>query len=192
MSAPISARGTRDTQGNAEPRHTTADIVYDAFFAGALGGSAVALFFLLVDVARGQALLTPTVIGAALFSGTAPEAVTRPDLAVVAFYSGVHFAVFGLLGAVVSVLVHEAELHAKHPAILMFAIFAAFEVSFFGAATVLVPGVVAWLGYGQVAVANLLAAAAMGAFLVSSHRPDLWVEWRHRARLLAVGPGESD
>ena len=172
--------------------HSTADFLYDAFYAGALGGSVVALFFLVVDVARGAPLLTPTVIGAALFSGTAPAEVTRPELGVVAAYTLVHFAVFGGLGALISVLVHEAELHSNHPAVLLFAIFGAFEVSFFGAATVLLPGVVAWLGYGQIALANLFAAAAIGGFLVWSHRPDLWVSWRNRAKLLAVGPDPGD
>ncbi len=172
--------------------HSAADFLYDAFYSAALGGSAVALFFLAVDVARGDALLTPTVIGAVLFQGASPGEVARVDLAIVAFYSLVHFAIFGLLGAAISVLVHEVELHSKHPAILLFVVFAVFEVGFFGAASVLLPGVIAWLGYGQVAAANLLAAATIGAFLISSHRPDLWLRFRNSARLIAIGPTDRD
>ena len=172
--------------------HTTADFIYDAFFTAGLGGSIVAVFFLLIDVARGLPLLTPTVIGAALFQGTDPSEVADVDLGLVALYSLVHFAVFGMLGAAISVLVHEVELHSKHPAVLLGSIFAIFEIGVFGASTVLMPGVMAWLGYGAVAAANLLAAAAIGAFLVSSHRPDLWHQWKNSARLLAVGPESSD
>lgn len=177
--------------GGSSSGHTTADFIYDAFFSAGLGGSAVAIFFLIVDVARGDPLLTPTVVGAALFHGIAPSEVLRVDLGLVTAYSGVHFAVFGLLGAAISVLVHEAELHAKHPAVLLFAIFAVFEVGAIGAGSVLAPGVVEWLGYGKIAAANLFAAVAMGSFLVSSHRPDLWRRWLRSLRLLAIGPPED-
>ena len=172
--------------------HTTADFIYDAFFSAGLGGSAVAIFFLIVDVARGAPLLTPTVIAAALFQGVSPADVPEVDLGLVAAYSLVHFAVFGLIGAGLSVLVHEAELHSKHPAVILFAVFAVVEVGAIGAGTVLAPAVMAWLGYIEIAAANLLAAAAMGAFMVSSHRPELWQEWKSSARLMAVGPSEGD
>jgi hypothetical protein len=178
--------------GDPRSSHTTADFLYDAFFSGALGGSAVAVFFLIVDVVRGAPLLTPTVIGAALFQGLAPEDVPGVNLGLVAAYSAVHFAVFGLLGAAFSVLVHEAELHTKNPAVLLFAIFAVVEIGGIGAGTVLAPGVMKWLGYAQIAGANLLAAVAMCGFMISSHRPELWREWKRSARLIALGPAQDE
>lgn len=181
-----------ETSRGTSSNHTTADFIYDAFFSAGLGGSVVAIFFLIIDVANGTPLLTPTVIGAALFERLSPAEVPDVDLGLVAGYSVVHFGIFGLLGAAISVLVHEVELHSRHPAILLFTIFAIFEVGAFGAGTILAPGVMAWLGYVQIAAANLLAAAAIGAFMVSSHRPDLWHQWRRSARLLAVGPGSED
>jgi hypothetical protein len=191
MTAPISPAPST-SRSDASPRHDTADFLYDAFFCAGLGGSAVALFFLVVDVVQGTPLLTPTVIGAALFQGMAPSEVQSVDLGLVASYSLVHFGVFAVLGAAISVLVHEVELHSKNPAILLFTIFAIFEVGFFGAGTVLLPGVMAWLGYVSIAAANLLAAAAIGALLVSSHRPDLWQQWKESLRLLAVGPTRNE
>jgi hypothetical protein len=184
MSEPAPSTGTSSG-------HTTADFIYDAFFSAGLGGSVVAIFFLIVDVARGDPLLTPTVIGAALFQGISPAEVAGVDLGLVTVYSFVHFAVFGLLGAAFSVLVHEAELHAKHPAVLLFTIFAVVEVGGIGAGTVFAPAVMAWIGYVEIAAANFLAAFAMAAFMVSSHRPELWREWKDSARLLAVGPGDD-
>jgi hypothetical protein len=184
MTSPAPSGGTRSG-------HSTADFLYDAFFSGALGGSAVAIFFLIVDVARGAPLLTPTVIGAALFQGLAPEDVPGVNLGLVAAYSAVHFAVFGLVGAAFSVLVHEAELHTKNPIVLLFAIFAVVEVGGIGVGTVLAFDVMQWLGYVEIAAANLLAALAMCGFMISSHRPELWREWKRSARLLALGPGQD-
>ncbi len=177
--------------GGSSSGHTTGDILYDAFFSAGLGGSVVAIFFLIVDVTRGDPLLTPTVVAAALFEGIAPAEVTRVDLALVTAYTAVHFAVFGLLGAAISLLVHEAELHSKNPSILLFTIFAIFELGAIAAGTVLAPGLVEWIGYGKIAVANLFAAMAMGGFLVSSHRPDLFREWLRSLRLIAFGPPED-
>ena len=57
--------------------HAPGDLVYDSFFAGAVGGSAVALFFLFTDLLDGQPLFTPSLIGQVLFQGVPPEEVTR-------------------------------------------------------------------------------------------------------------------
>ena len=45
------------------------------------------------------------------------------------------------------------------------------------------PGVLARLGFAQVAVANLLCAAGIGLWMVYSHRPDTWRQWKHAAHL---------
>jgi hypothetical protein len=163
--------------------HTRADIVFDAFFSAGVGGSIVAIFFLVVDSLNGQPFFTPTLMGSVLFGGVAAESVTEPDLAIVAYYSIVHFVAFGILGTAISVLVHELELHSANPATLLFTIFAIFEVGFFGVCSVFMPGVLARLGLAQVAVANLLCAAGIGLWMVYSHRPELWRQWRHAAHL---------
>ena len=53
----------------------SADLAYDAFFGGGIGGSAIALFFLLMDIVEGRPLYTPTMMGAALFDRVAPASV---------------------------------------------------------------------------------------------------------------------
>jgi hypothetical protein len=180
--------GYEERAGAVDSSHEMANLVYEAFYAAGLGGSIVALFFLLVDVAAGQALLTPTIMGSVLFLGVSAASVTQADLGMVAYYSGVHFVTFGLLGACVSFIVHEVELHAKHPANLLLLIFGVFELAFFTAAATLLPGVLEYLGVVRVAVANLLAAGGIALFMVSTHRPDLWQEWKNVLRSTGSSP----
>ncbi|MBW2418765.1 MAG: hypothetical protein JRH19_09480 [Deltaproteobacteria bacterium] len=163
--------------------HTRADFVFDAFFCAGVGGSIVAIFFLIVDTLNGQAFFTPTLMGSVLLQGAAADAVIEPDLEIVAYYSIAHFVAFGLLGAAISFLVHELELYSSHPAILLLTIFVIFEVGFFLSCVIFMPGVLVRLGFAQVAVANLLCAAGIALWLVYSHRPDTWREWRHAAHL---------
>lgn len=165
-----------------ESSRTMANLIYEAFYSGGVGGSIVALFFLVIDSAAGQPLLTPTIMGSVLFLGASAASVTTPDLGMVAYYSGVHFLTFGLLGASVVFIVHEVELHAKHPANMLFVIFGIFEIGFFFVASTFLPGVLERLGVGRIAVANLLAAGGIALFLVSTHRPDLWNQWKQAVR----------
>lgn len=162
---------------------TLADVVYDAFYAGGIGGSIVALFFLALDLWNGQALFTPSLIGSVLFLGSAAESVSEVSLDMVAAFTLVHFAAFGLLGAVIAVAVRELELHSKHPLITGLSIFVLAEVGFFAAAALFLPGVVDVVGAGWIGAANLLAAAGIALFLVSSHRPDLWARLKHALHL---------
>ena len=156
-----------------------ADLIYDAFYAGGIGGSIVALFFLAIDVWNGQPLITPSLMGSVLFLGTPAASVADVRLDMVAAYTLVHFAAFGVLGTVIAVAVHELELHSKHPLIVGLSIFALAEVAFFTAAGLFLPGVVDTVGAGRIGAANLLAAAGIGLFLLSSHRPDLWGRVKH-------------
>ena len=83
----------------------------------------------------------------------------------------------------VAFLVHEVELHARHPALVLLTLFLVFELAFVLVASILMPGVIKTLGPVRVGMANLLAAASMALFLVISHRPDLWQRLRHAAHL---------
>jgi hypothetical protein len=165
----------------ASVSQTVPDLIYDAFYSGAIGGSVVALFFLLVDVLNGQPLFTPSLMGSVLFAGVSAEAVTEVRLDRVAWYSVVHFGAFGALGLGIAFLVREVELHSRHPALLFALLFGVFEVGFLLAAWLLLPGVVARLGAPMVGLANLLAAGAMALFLLATHRPGLWQRLRHSA-----------
>jgi hypothetical protein len=159
------------------------DVAYDAFYSGAIGGSAVALYFLVVDLLRGQPLFTPSLMGSVLFAGLPAASAADVRLDMVAYYSIVHFAAFGVLGCAISLVVHEAELRSRHPLAVLLGLFALFELGFFAAASLLLPGVLERLGPWQVAAANFTAAAAIAVFLLVSHQPRAWQRLKHAAHV---------
>ncbi len=152
------------------------DVAYDACFSGPLGGSFVAIFFLLIDELQGRPFFTPSFMGSVLFGGAAADTVSDVSYAMVGYYSMVHFAAFGLFGAVMAYLVYQVELHTRHPVLLLLLMFAILEVGFVVATSILMPGVIRALGALEVGVANLIATAVMGIFLLSPYHPGL--RWR--------------
>jgi len=158
-------------------------ILYDAFGAGSTGGSIVALFFLLLDTIQGRTFFTPSLMGTVLFTSTPAQSVAGVRMDMVAYYTLVHFAVFGILGGVVAILLRQVELHSRHPAVMLVTIFLLTEVAFVAAAATLMPGVVAVVGAPKIVAANLLGAAGMASFLLATHRPDLWYRVKHAVRL---------
>ncbi|MEE9278703.1 MAG: hypothetical protein V3V67_00880, partial [Myxococcota bacterium] len=155
-------------------KHNLNDFLFDSFYAGAIGGSAVALFFLAADILDGQSLFTPSLMGSVLFLGVAAEDVMKVHLGAVAYFSIVHFAACAVVGAWVTWLVHEVELHSRHPVVVLIVLFAILEVVFLLGASLAMPGVIARLGIVRVGIANLLAAGAMSFFFVLSHREKAW------------------
>ncbi len=164
-------------------KHNLADFLYDAFYAGGIGGSAVALFFLAADVLDGQSLFTPSLMGSVLFLGVAAEDVTKVHLGAVAYFSIVHFAACAVVGTLVTWLVHEVELHSRHPVAVLIVLFAIIEVVFLLVASLTMPGVIARLGIVRVGIANLLAAGSMSFFFVLSHRDDAWQKIKYAVHL---------
>lgn len=158
-------------------------VLYDAFGAGSIGGSIVALFFLALDSVQGRPFFTPSLMGTVLFTNTAAQAVTEVRMDMVAYYTLVHFAVFAILGGAVAVLLRQVELHVRHPAIMLVTIFLLAEVLFAVAAGLMMPGVLAVVGAVRILAANLLGAAGMASFLLSTHRPDLWRKVMHTVHL---------
>jgi hypothetical protein len=154
------------------------DFVYDAFSTAAIGGSLVALFFLLVDSVRGEPLFTPSLMGSVLFEGVAANDVSEVQMSMVAAYSTVHFATFGLLGMLVAFAIREVELHGRNPVGVLLGLFLLFEWMFFIGTLTLMPGVMEVLGVARVTMANLLAAGGIALFLVHEHRPEVWQRWR--------------
>ncbi|MBW2287960.1 MAG: hypothetical protein JRG80_10105 [Deltaproteobacteria bacterium] len=155
-------------------QHTWGDFAYDAVYAGAIGGSIVALFFLALDTLLGRPLFTPSLMGTVLFQGATASEVTRVSLDMVGLYSLVHISSFGILGCLVAFAVRETELHSKNPFGVMLGLFAFFEWGFFITTLVAMPGVMAVLGIARVALANLLAAGGIALFLTKQHDPQTW------------------
>lgn len=154
------------------------DFVYEAFYAGGIGGSVVALFFLLWDSIAGDPLFTPSLMGSVLFGGASAELVNQVRMDMVARYTIVHFATFGLLGACAALAAREAELRTRNPVVFLLALLVLFEAGFYVATSLFLPGVMARLGVAPVAMANVLTAGSIAIFLVSQRRPALWRELR--------------
>jgi hypothetical protein len=148
----------------------TAQFLYEAFYGGAIGGSAIALLFLLLDSLGGRPLFTPSAIGTALFTGTTPDAAAEIRLDMVAYYSAVHFAAFLLLGGVVSKMCRWTGLSRSSPTSVSALVFVLLTAAFFGGAWSVMPGIVSTIGIVRVLVANAATAVAMATFFYLEHR----------------------
>lgn len=139
-------------------------IVGDGVTSGVIGATAVAIWFLIVDSFAARPLYTPRVLGAALFTVLGPIGGEGAAVHIIA-YTIFHYAVFILIGIIVSVIIHRAE---REPTVLagLLILFVIFELGFYGYTALLARalplGALAWY---QVAAGNLIAAASMGAYL---------------------------
>lgn len=141
-------------------------LLLKGFATGLVGAAAVAVWFLLLDVAAGRPFRTPAALGAALLFGAQGPADIATTFALVAAYTVVHVAAFCAVGVV---LVAAAEQIERTPALVLLAGLAFIVVEALSVA-VLAAGA-AWvlgaLGVWTVAAANVLAVGAMG-----------WTVWR--------------
>ncbi len=160
-----------DTAHAGEPHSTpAADLLYDAFYGGALGACAIALFFLVVDVMQGRPLFTPAMIGTVLFTSASPLTVTETRLDMVAYYTLVHFAVFGALAAGISVMCRRWALVEGHPIVIVGVVFTVLTAALIVADLTLMRGVVFAMGLAPVLVGNAVTGIVMAAFIHWSHR----------------------
>ena len=103
-----------------------------------------------------------------------PNLVTVHGPPGAAYFTMLHFAMFGWLGLALSLLVHEVEVHARHPRQVIVGLFVVLEGGFLVGANIFMPGVVEAIGFGRVVVGNLVTATAMAAFMMRSHNPEAW------------------
>ena len=158
---------------------TLNEFILEALYAGIVGGSAIALFFLVADLMDGRPLYTPSLIGSMLFLGVGIEDV-KVRFDAIAYFSLLHIVIFTALGAITSFIVHAVEIHARHPALLLLGLFGVIEVSFFIIAPLAMPGLIHELTIARVAIGNLAAATALTAFFVITHHSKTRGKFRHR------------
>jgi len=150
-----------------------ARVTSEGLITGLLGYAVVVLFYGILNVASGRSFFsTAADLGAGLVSSPRPGDFIGAVLA----FNGLHLIVFLLVGLVAAWLVMQME---RHPSFFvlalfigvagLFAVMAAF-LSFAARSGVELP-------IGSVFAANLLAGAAMGAYLLNVH-PRLWAEIR--------------
>lgn len=149
----------------AERRHSAWSEGTDV---GLIGGTVVAVFFLILDLIGGAPLRTPSVLGEVLLFGRATPTVDEPVLGAVLLYTVVHFIAFALLGIALARIVHLAtENSVVRFGLLM--VFLAFELFFYGIVLTLDEATRALFPIWTVLMANALAAVAMGLYLWRTH-----------------------
>ena len=156
---------------NAAAPARTRSVLMEGVIAGLIGATTVAVWFLIVDALRGRAFLVPASLGHG-FRHAIGVAGTDSFVANVVIYTFVHYAAFFAVGMLAAAILRRSD---SQPAILAgaFLLFVIFEVGFLVLSAVLPEsralGLPSWT---LVSVGNLLAAAAMGAYLWRAH-PDL-------------------
>jgi hypothetical protein len=142
----------------------------DGIITGLLGAGIVAAFYLVIDLTRGQAFMTPSVLGQA-FILHEPLTLGAPDTTAVVAYTVFHVLAFVAFGFVLAALVRASEVSplARYA---MMQLLVALMVLFYGVVSIgseIVRGMLPFVG---VLVANALAGIAMTGWL-----------WRHHPQL---------
>jgi hypothetical protein len=107
---PSPARPPKGPEAKGEkPRIGLAEVVGDGVFAGLVGASAVALWFLAVDAVLREPLYTPSMVAGALLRGTPAAAEQSVDLTMVAAFTALHSFLFILFGIAASWIVDQFQ-----------------------------------------------------------------------------------
>jgi hypothetical protein len=148
-------------------------IVREGLVVGLIGFAAVALFYAAFDflAARGF-LFTVNLLGQAVFFGLRdPSVLATPfpiDLTAVGLYTVLHLLVASAIGLVVAWLVAHLEGPPAQVRLAVLVIIAGFFVTIFGIGMVSSP-IKDLLPWWSVVLANVLAVAVAGAYLLGRH-----------------------
>jgi hypothetical protein len=143
-------------------------VIREGIVAGVLGATAVAIWFLMMDVIFRQAFFTPLGLGHGLVAVFAPGREYAPALYLV-WYTLFHYAAFIVVATVAAVIVDVGE---RQPVVLAgaFLLFVATEIGFYGLSSMLAHSTVFQaLGWFEVLLGNLIAAFVMGTYLWRAH-----------------------
>lgn len=138
------------------------------FITGLIGASAVALWFLIVDLLRNSPFYTPAALGSAVLFGATSPAEVRVGVGVIAAYTIVHVAAFVVVGIA---LVWSAERLEQTPGMWLMGLlaFIILEVLFLGTMGSLGGWVLGTISWWAVGIGNLVAVLAMGKWVWATH-----------------------
>src|SRR3989338_1603634 len=148
---------------------TQRSVLREGIVAGLLGAAVVAVWFLFFDLARGRPLLTPGLLGAAVFQGVTDPIGLEIAPGNVLGYTLLHGLAFVAFGVIAASVMAVSE---REPALFVafVILFACFEVFFFGALGALGHSMVGALVWWAILIGNLLASIAMLWYLFRFHR----------------------
>jgi hypothetical protein len=160
------------TAANAPTRIGFAEIAGDGTIAGLYGASAIAVWFLVVDLMTREVLFTPSLVGHAVLTGVAPDASLPVDLRLAAAYTAIHSFVFIGFGIVYAAVLAQLKRTPDYPLIAI-SVFVPLELGFIAGSRLLFPGVAEIIGHGYIVVGNVFAALLMAFYLrVGQHHLD--------------------
>ena len=151
-----------------EPQQRSAGLFEDSILTGMIGAAVVAIWFLILDTARGQIFLTPSLLGSVIFLGQSPEQAVAVNPYIVFAYTGLHGVLFLIAGFAIARMFALFE-HNPQFGIVILMLFLLFESILFSAAAAIFPKLIGTIGTVAVACGNLFAAIAMFAFLIRRH-----------------------
>ncbi len=148
-------------------------VAREGIVAGVLGAAAVAVWFLLYDLAAGMPLRTPALLGAAVFHGLRDPNAVVVTLPLVLEYTVLHGAAFIGFGCAAAGLLALAD---REPRLLFgfVMLFCCFEVFVLAMIATLAEWLFETLAWWTILTGNLLAALVMLWFFFGHHR----VAWR--------------
>jgi hypothetical protein len=157
------------TQTSATRPVSTTDILLDGLFTGMIGALAVALWFLVLDIAAGRPFYTPALLGDVLLHGSesaAREVAIAPVQ--IAAYTAFHFVAFVAVGVLLSYMM---SLFDRFPIMffVLLVLFLCLQVGFFFMDLALGAQLLGRLQPWAVVVANLLAAGGMALYQWKRH-----------------------
>ena len=160
------------TDSTPRPRQL-GGVISRGLLAGMVGATVLALWFLLVDSSQGAPFRTPNFVAGSLLGIEDMQMGWGPIL----LYTLIHYAVFAVLGLVVSwVLVH---VETASPVLLGLVLgFLLFDFVFYGSVAIAGVNVVQELGWPEVLTGNLLAGIAVlyALHVAGATRPITWWE----------------
>jgi hypothetical protein len=148
-------------------------VAREGALAGLAGAAAVAVWFLLYDLAAGAPLRTPALLGATLLHGLRDPSALVVSLPLVLQYTAVHGLAFVAFGWAAAGLLALAD-HEPRLLFGFFMLLCCFEVFFVAMLAALAEWLLESLAWWTILAGNLIAALVMLAVLFRSHR----VAWR--------------
>jgi hypothetical protein len=144
-------------------------VLREGVTAGLLGAAVVALWFLIFDALRGRPLLTPALLGAAVFQGVRDPADVPLALGPILGYTILHGLAFVAFGVIAAALIAVSERETTL-FIAVIILFACFEMFFLGAVGALGRSLMGAVVWWAILVGNFLAAAVMLWYFFLGHR----------------------
>lgn len=157
-----------------QPRRTTGSygnsrsMLTDVLVTALIGAGIVALWFLALDVLRGRLFFTPAALGSAMLLGARGEDQVEINALTVLGYSVLHAGAF-LAIAWMAVRLFRAREEEPRAVLGAALLFITMEVFVIGVVAILAGWLLDALSLWGLAVATLIAAAAMGLYLLRKY-----------------------